>query len=670
MYRHGVSHIQLAQQIGGIYTGALIKPNGDQFAGGIDLLNDAHVAVEDPGAHGAVVLLPHGVIVVAGLHDPVPLPEHQIAPLLLMFPGGGRVQRRLQGPVQIHRAAHPLAGGGQHLDLLRRDAHFAGQPVAAQLHHRLHQPVRRTAAQEEKVVLRVVQFRRPAAVHRVGVADDGAGLRLAEDLCQGHRGDHAAAQQVAQHVARADRRQLVRVAHHHKAAAGAHGPQQRRHQLQIHHAHLVHDNRVRFQRLLFVFAEGHLVGQVVPAHAQRPVDGLGVTAAQLAHPLGGPSGGGQQQHVQPHPLKQGHDAPHRGGLAGARPAGQQQHALFRRQRHRPALLRRVGDPLPGLNVVDNPVHVLAAVPFVTAGGGQPLGHIDLRLVHPPQVAALHVGDRSAHHRAALRKLVQRLFRRLLVDADQLHGGGDQLRPGQEHMAVGQVVVQLIQDRRLRAAGVVAVKPHGQRDLVGGGKLHAAALIRQQIGILLQPRQRLVAVGPQKPHGQCHRQVVPAQELHHPPQARQAAEGGGDLRRFFGGDALDGMQLFRLLLDHPQGVRSEPLHQPRGGGRAYALQHAGGEVGDDVILLLGHPPLHQFGGHLHAVGGMVDPHAGNGHALAGGGKGDAAHHGDHLALIGQQAQHRISVFLVLENHVFHSALNGTAFPHGCPPVSSV
>ena len=504
----------------------------------------------------------------------------------------------------------------------------------------------------------------------MGVADDGALLRLAEDLRQGYGGHHAAAQQIAQHVARAHGGELIRVAHHHQAAAGPHGAQQRRHQLQIHHAHLVHNDGVGLQRLLLVLAEGHLAGQLVPAHAQAAVDGLCLLAAELAHPLGGAARGRQQHGIQAHPLEQRHDAPHGGGLAGAGAAGQQQHTPLRRQRHGAALLRGIGDALPLFDVVDDPVHVPAAVPVVAAGGGQPFGHIDLRLVHPPQIAALHVGDGPAHHGEALTQIVQRLFRRLLRDADQLHGGGDQLGPGQEHMAVGQVVVQLVQHRRLGPAGGVPVKAHGQGDLVGGGEVHAAPLVGEEIGVVLQFFQRLVAIGAQKAHGQRHRQVIAAEEFHHPPQARQAAEGGGDLHGLLGCDALQGGQLLRLLLDDAQGVGAEAIHQPGGGGGPHTLQHAGGEVAHDAVLILGHAALHQLGGHLHAVGGVVDPHAGNGHALAGGGKGDAAHHRYHLALVGQQAQHRIAVFLVLEHHVFHSALNGTAFPHGSPPVSSV
>ena len=142
MYRDGVGHIQLRQHIGGVGGGAVVKADDDQLPGGVDVLYHAHVTVENAAAGGAVVLLPDHVVVVAGLHDPVAHPERYIAPLLLPPSGSRRVQRRLQSPVQRRGAAGALPGGREHLYLLGGDAHVPGQALPAQLHHRLHQPVR------------------------------------------------------------------------------------------------------------------------------------------------------------------------------------------------------------------------------------------------------------------------------------------------------------------------------------------------------------------------------------------------------------------------------------------------------------------------------------------------------------------------------------------------
>ena len=54
----------------------------------------------------------------------------------------------------------------------------------------------------------------------------------------------------------------------HQPAAGPQRREQRAHQRQIDHRGLVHDHRVRLQRLLFVFCKGHIARLLVPASEQ------------------------------------------------------------------------------------------------------------------------------------------------------------------------------------------------------------------------------------------------------------------------------------------------------------------------------------------------------------------------------------------------------------------
>ena len=186
-------------------------------------------------------------------------------------------------------------------------------------------PLAVPAAEEEEVPLVVGQLRGLSQIHRVGVADDGGLLRLAEHLPQKHRLHPPAADQVGEHVPRPHGGQLVRVPHQHQPGSGPQGPQQSGEEGQIHHAHLVHNHRVCLQGLLLRPLEGHLPGGLAPGHPQQPVDGLGLHAGELTHTLGGPAGGGGQHDVQPHLPEQGHDAPHGGGLPGAGAAGEDQH---------------------------------------------------------------------------------------------------------------------------------------------------------------------------------------------------------------------------------------------------------------------------------------------------------------------------------------------------------
>ena len=88
------------------------------------------------------------------------------------------------------------------------------------------------------------------------------------------------------------------------------------------------------------------------------------------------------------------------------------------------------------------------------------------------------------------------------------------------MAVSLVVLQFIQQRRLGAAGAVAVNAHAQGHLVRPGKFHPKALPGEQIRVLPEPLQGLGPIDPMGLHRQMHRQVIPGHKLHGPPQARQ------------------------------------------------------------------------------------------------------------------------------------------------------
>ena len=218
------------------------------------------------------------------------------------------------------------------------------------------------------------------------------------------------------------------------------------------------------------------MSRLIPCHPQQPVDRLSLHARQLAHALRRTARGGRQHDVQPHFLKQGHDAPDGGGLAGAGAAGQQDDANLRRQLHRLPLQGRVGNALFLLDFRHGPVceAALIGVHFqqcqqAGAGGG-------LCLPQPPQVHRLHIGDPLDHHGMMLRQGVQGRFHLLDPAAQQLAGGGKQLILRQKHMAVILVIGQFKSEGRLKALRAVLCKSHGQRHGVRHGKIHAAYIV--------------------------------------------------------------------------------------------------------------------------------------------------------------------------------------------------
>ena len=193
---------------------------------------------------------------------------------------GGGVERLLQRPVQGGGARAPLPGGGEHLDLLRRDAHVLGQAGPTQLHNGVHRLGRVPPAQVEKVLGPVFQIGRRPPVDPVGVHDNGALPGLAENLGEGDGRHHAAPDQVVQHVPRPHRGQLIRVAHQHQPAVPPQRRQQRRHQGYVHHGRLVYNDRVRLQGVVLVFGKGKLSRIGVQLGLQQPVDGGGVRPAR------------------------------------------------------------------------------------------------------------------------------------------------------------------------------------------------------------------------------------------------------------------------------------------------------------------------------------------------------------------------------------------------------
>ena len=171
----------------------------------------------------------------------------------------------------------------------------------------------------------------------MSVADDGRALRLSEHLGQRDHRRAGATEQIGEHAARTDAGQLVGVADQHQPAPGLQRRQERAHQREIHHRRFIHNHRIRLKRLFFILLKCDLARVLVPGHAEQTVDGLRVTPAELAHALGGASGGRSQQHVQTHTLIERQNRAHGGGLARARTTGKEQQSHLCRQLHCPPL---------------------------------------------------------------------------------------------------------------------------------------------------------------------------------------------------------------------------------------------------------------------------------------------------------------------------------------------
>ena len=267
---------------------------------------------------------------------------------------------------------------------------------------------------------------------------------------------------------------------------------------------------------------------------------------------------------------------------------------------------------------------------------------------------------------ALRQRVQRRLHLLRAAAQQLAGGGEQLVPGQKHMAVVLVIGQLKGHSRFQPLTAVLRKAHGQRHGVRHGKVHAAHVVRQQIGIPPHHFQRPVPVLLPQPDGQHRRQLIPGQELHQPPQSHVLAEQRPDLHGLFRGDAPDHPEAAPAPL--PECPAFPARSGPRCAGQWWGRRPCRCRRTDSRRSRLPPPagsapvPPHL---QLLAVLGVGLPSAGDGQMLPRRHAGDAPHNGDDLPLLGEKAEDRIPVFRVLKNDAMYRALPADQFFHGLP-----
>ena len=226
----------------------VVKDDGNRLVLRVNFAHKADVAVKDalplfPAKHALAP--PLDLVVVARLHHLVSLAEDGIAARALLLARGGRIEARLKQHVERPHAAIPLLCRGEHLNLPHglhtKEARQAG---GAQLHDARGRVRRGGRALKEEVATLRVQAGRFAAVDAVRVVDNHALFILTEDFCQPHGGHHAAVEDVPQHIARAHARELVRVADHNQPRARHERAQHGAHQEDVHHRHLVDNQRV------------------------------------------------------------------------------------------------------------------------------------------------------------------------------------------------------------------------------------------------------------------------------------------------------------------------------------------------------------------------------------------------------------------------------------------
>ena len=151
----------------------------------------------------------------------------------------------------------------------------------------------------------------------MGIHHNSTGLRLPENAGETNDRHHVGKDDVTQHVARADARQLVGVADHDETHVGRNGFDEEIHQHQVNHGAFVHDEHVAFQRIVRI-----AVAALLRIIFQQAVNRLCLLPRCLAHSLGSTPGRSGEQDAQFRCFQRGDDGSRRGGLSCARSAGQ------------------------------------------------------------------------------------------------------------------------------------------------------------------------------------------------------------------------------------------------------------------------------------------------------------------------------------------------------------
>lgn len=399
----------------------------------------------------------------------------------------------------------------------------------------------------------------------------------------------------------ADAGELVDVPDEQQVGARRHRLDQLVGEQEVEHGGLVHDHQVGVQRPV-------LVVRRVPARLelQQPVHGGGVRSGQLGESLGGTARRRREHHLRPPGARQLHDRADRERLAAAGAPGEHRDLLGERQPDGlllPGCQLHARTPLqPGQCLV--PGHVVETGHPVLGGAqeAQQLGREgEFGAVEGDQIdgrdrvrAAVGTGDLLAYDArlpyatglvlvlGRLRQFRQAFDDQARVHLEQLHRVGDQLLLGEEAVALVGGLRQGVLEARLDALGAVVRDADGLGDLVRGEEADAPDVGGQAVGLVLDDRDRRVAVLLVDAHRDRRRHLDGLEEKHDLLDRLLLLPGVGDLLGALGAEAGDLDEALRLLLDDLERVQPEVPGDAVGEDRADALDQAGAEVAADAL----------------------------------------------------------------------------------------
>ena len=356
MDRDGVGKLELLQiSVGIIDESSLIEFDRHERRKVVYFPDNSHVPVEDAlsMAHRDPVFPPHfpfHLVIIPDLHDLVADPEEPVSERLLFLLFIRRIQIFLQDPVHPLDAQKPLLHRGKNLNIERGCVHIARKAVPDELDDVADDPVRIRPLEEEKIPALIGKDDLFPAVDPVRIHNNVRFRRLAEDLHETDCREDIRLKHIPQNRTGSYGGQLVHIPDKDQSRPDRNRRQERVHQGNVHHRHLIDDNDVRLQRVCLVPLKADIFPKFLRGGAdfEQPVDRRSFVSRCLCHPLGGTSRRCRQADRQIFGLKVAEHLVNGRGLAGPRPARQNEKPVLRRAHKRPPLLLGQFDRFSGL----------------------------------------------------------------------------------------------------------------------------------------------------------------------------------------------------------------------------------------------------------------------------------------------------------------------------------
>ena len=403
-------------------------------------------------------------------------------------------------------------------------------------------------------------------------------------------------QHISQYSAGSYGRKLIHIAYKHQTGAHRQRRQKGIHQKYIHHGHLIDDDDVRLQRILFISLKTYTLPHLIRhgADFQQSVDRGGFISCRFGHSLCRTAGRCSKTDVHILGFKKAEHLIDRGSLARAGSAGQDEQTIFCSAQYSLFLFfleNNVPAPAAREHMHESSLNIRVLV--------RGDAHIEIAQHSRGIKLKIIVSGKIYDPVLPLREaLLRHPFRRGMISDDDLPldrkghdltfnipvGNAEKICCLCCQIPFGQIDAALSRGKSENvkyATAYAILRVCGNTDFCGNSvcrlESDSVDILCQAVGVLSENTVHLFAVFRVYLHAEGKRHTVLLQKQHSGPLAALCISLFRDISGFFHADSLDFCQPFRLLLKNPQRLLPELPDDPRGQGFAYTFDSPRPEI---------------------------------------------------------------------------------------------